>query len=378
MKKVVILSPAHPLRGGIASSSERMAYALQDAGYQVKIVSFSLQYPDFLFPGKTQYTDDPAPEGLKIETKVNSINPFNWIAVGNALRHEKPDLIIVRYWLPLMGPSLGTILRVARSNGHTKVIGLVDNAIPHEKRPGDRPFTSYFVGSADAFLVMSRSVADDLRQFTKTKPIEFRPHPIYDNYGDKVEMAVAKKHLQLPEAGHYVLFFGFIRDYKGLDILLKALADPRLAAMDVRLLLAGEYYSNQEQYEKLIEELGLTDRVISRTEFIPNEEVKHYFGAAELVVQPYKTATQSGISQMAYHFEKPMVVTAVGGLPEIVEDGKVGYVVPVDPQLVADAMVDYFENNKEAEMEAGVRENKHLFSWESLVQGMEVLSKKIN
>ncbi len=378
MKKIIILSPAHPLRGGIASSSERLAYALQDAGNQVKIVSFSLQYPDFLFPGKTQYTDDPAPENLEIETRVNSINPLNWVAVGNALRREKPDLIIVRYWLPLMGPCLGTILRIARANGHTKVVGLVDNAIPHEKRPGDRPFTQYFVGSVDAFLVMSRSVADDLRQFTATKPIEFRPHPIYDNYGDKVEMAVAKKHLKLPDMEHYVLFFGFIREYKGLDILLKALADPRLAEMHVGLLLAGEYYSNQEHYEKMIADLGLEDRVISRTEFIPNEEVKYYFGAAELVVQPYKTATQSGISQMAYHFDKPMVVTAVGGLPEIVEHGKVGYVVPVDPQSVADAMVDYFQNNKQAAMEAGVRENKIRFSWENLVDGVEVLYAKTN
>ncbi|GJM31871.1 MAG: glycosyl transferase [Saprospiraceae bacterium] len=377
MRKIVILSPAYPLRGGIAASSERLAYALQSAGDQVKIVSFSLQYPGFLFPGKTQFTDDPPPPNLDIETRVNSVNPLNWITTGNALRREKPDLIIVRYWLPFMGPSLGTILRIARTNGHTKVVALVDNAIPHEKRIGDRPFTQYFVGSVDAFLVMSRSVADDLRQFTPSKPIEFRPHPIYDSYGEKVDTDKAIQHLKLPKAGHYILFFGFIRDYKGLDLLLKALADQRLAAMDVRLLLAGEYYGNQEYYEKLITDLGLESRVISKTEFIANEAVKYYFGAAELVVQPYKTATQSGISQMAYHFDKPMVVTNVGGLPEIVEHGKVGYVVPVDPQAIADAMVDYFEKNRQAVLEAGVRENKSRFSWENLVEGVEVLLQKI-
>lgn len=378
MGKIYILSPAHPLRGGIAASSERLAQALQEAGHELEMISFSLQYPDFLFPGKTQFTDDPAPANLRIRTLLNSVNPLNWWSVGQLLRKERPDLIIVRYWLPFMGPSLGTVLRIAKWNKHTKVIALTDNIIPHEKRPGDRPFTQYFVKAIDGFISMSASVAKGIRTFTTTKPIQETVHPLYDNYGALVSREEALIKLNLPKGGRYLLFFGFIRAYKGLDLLLKAFAKSEVRNLGLKLIVAGEFYSNEEEYQHLIDKLGIREDLILHTHFIPNDDVKYYFGAADLLVQPYRTATQSGISQMAYHFEKPMIVTKVGGLPEIVPDGEAGYVVEVDDNAIAASIVRFFEEEKGEEMTKVVVERKALFSWEAMVKVVEELYEKIS
>lgn len=373
MKKVVLLTPAHPLRGGIAVSSERFAQELQTAGYEAIVYSYSLQYPGFLFPGKTQLTDDPAPEGLDIRTRINSVNPLNWLKVGMELRKMKPDVVIGRYWLPFMGPCLGTIMRIARSNGHTRTFGLIDNIIPHEHRPGDRIFTKYYIGATDSFIVMSRSVGEDLRKFTATKPFQYVPLPIYDTYGRLTGRDEALDYLKLDKSPRYLLFFGFIRDYKGLDLLLDAMADERLKNRNIRLIVAGEFYGDEEKYREQIARLGIEKQLVLRTAYIPNDDVRHYFGAADLLVQPYRTATQSAISQMAYHFDKPMVVTNVGGLPEIVPHGKAGYVVPVDAMAIADSIVDFYENEKMEALSAGVREEKKRFSWRNLVTAMEEL-----
>lgn len=369
----MIVSPAHPLRGGIAALTERLAGELQKGPYEVTIVSFSLQYPSFLFPGKTQYSTDPPPANLDIRSWINSVNPINWLLTGWKIRKLDPELIVVRYWLPFMGPCLGTLLRIAK-RGKTKVVAITDNVLPHEKRPGDRLFTRYFIGAADAFITMSKSVEEDLRLFTKTKPSLLIPHPVYDNYGTPATKAEACEKLGLNPEDKLVLFFGFIRDYKGLDLLLQALADERLQKMSVKLIVAGEYYGNREKYEQLIQQLDLQQRVILHTDYIPNSDVRYYFGAADLVAQPYKSATQSGISQMAYHFEKPILVTAVGGLPEIVAHGKAGYVVDVAPPAIADAIVDFFENERQQAFTEGVREEKKRFSWQRLVEGLEELA----
>lgn len=369
IKKIVLLSPAHPLRGGIAAFTERFAMELQNSGYEVIIYSFSLQYPGFLFPGKTQFSNDPPPLGLEICTCVNSINPFNWLKIGLELRRLRPDLIVPRYWLPFMGPCIGSILRLAKGNGHTKVVAIADNVLPHEKRFGDRPFTRWFVNACDAFVVMSKSVLEDLRIFTQ-KPSTVIPHPIYDNYGEHSPRELALAQLGLPSQFRYLLFFGFIREYKGLDLLLEAMADERLRQMDLKLIVAGEYYGNKEKYEAQISSLGIESQLIMRTDYIPNEQVRHYFGAADLVVQPYRTATQSGISQMAYHFEKPMIVTDVGGLAEIVPNGKAGYVVPVDVQSIANAIVDFYENGGATKFSKGIAEGKKRFSWKEMVDGV--------
>jgi glycosyltransferase involved in cell wall biosynthesis len=365
-RKIVILSPAHPLRGGIAASSERLAQALQDAGHDVVIYSFSLQYPSFLFPGKTQLTDDPAPEHLLIKTRLNAINPFNWLKTGWQIAREQPDQIIVRFWLPFMGPSLGTTLRVARwfSRKKCRITALVDNIIPHEKRPGDRLFARWFTGACDDFVVMSKSVGEEIRQFTQ-KLVRLSPHPVYDTYGEAINKQEARRILKLPETGKIVLFFGFIRKYKGLDLLLEAM--PHTAA-DVHALVAGECYEDWSFYQEIIDKHGLGTRIHLYQDFIPTEQVKWYFSAADLVVQPYRTATQSGISQIAYHFEVPMVVTNVGGLPEIVTEGISGYVVAPEPAAIADAIVDFFAGDKQAQLAAGVKEEKRRFSWEALVE----------
>jgi glycosyltransferase involved in cell wall biosynthesis len=376
VKQVVFLSPAHPLRGGIASSTERLAQELQQHGYGVRILSFSLQYPAFLFPGKTQYTNDPPPAGLQIEPVINSINPLNWIKVGRKLKALAPDLIIVRYWLPFMGPALGTILRIGGGAARTKVVAITDNVVPHEHRPGDKAFTRYFLNAVDACVVMSRAVKADIRTFSKGMPVAYTPHPIYDNYGPVVEREAALAQLGLPTDERYLLFFGFIRGYKGLDLLLQAMALPEVRTLGVKLIVAGEFYDDPEPYRQLIAGQGLEEQIVLRNAYIPNSEVGAYFGAADLVVQPYKTATQSGISQLAFHFGKPMVVTRVGGLPEIVQHGREGYVVDVSPEAIAEAIADFYHNQQQESMETAVRAGRSRFSWGNMVHGIEALIRQ--
>lgn len=376
MGKILILSPAHPLRGGIANFSERLAQELQEEGDEVVIYSFSLQYPGFLFPGTTQYSTDPPPANIKIETVVNSIHPFNWLKIGQRIKQLRPDLIIVRYWLPFMGPCLGTILRLAKGNGHTKVVAITDNVIPHEKRPGDRLFTSYFLKAVDACVVMSAAVKDDIRKFNTTKPVSLLPHPIYDNYGVAVERATGLEKLDLSPKYQYLLFFGFIRKYKGLDLLLEAMALPAVKQLGIKLIVAGEYYAEASIYEEIITRNQLEEDVILRTQFITNEEVKYYFAAASLVVQPYRSATQSGISQIAYHFEKPMVVTRVGGLPEIVRDGKEGYIVEVSPPAIANAIADFFTHQRAPLFAPYLAKAKERFSWKNMTTGIKQLANQ--
>jgi len=351
-----------------------LAKAFQDQGHEVVIYTFTLQYPSFLFPGKTQYSEDDPPANLNIQVKINSVNPLNWIKVGKEIQRYKPDAVICRFWLPFMGPCFGTILRYAKKNNHTRIIGFVDNIIPHEKRPGDYIFAKYFVGACDAFLVMSKSVQKQLRTFTSDKPITFVEHPVYDNYGEPVSQNEALEKLNLSKDFQYLLFFGFIRDYKGLDLILDAMADERVRKLKVKLIVAGEYYSDREKYNKQIASLGIENQLVMRTDFISNEEVKYYFCAADLITQPYKTATQSGVSRLAYFFEKPMLVTNVGGLPEVVAHDKAGYVVEVNAKAIADSIVNYFEKNRKEEFIAQVKIDKKMFSWENMVEGIEAIA----
>lgn len=369
--KIAIVGSAHPLRGGLSAFNERLAYELIDQGHDVTNWSFSLQYPSFLFPGKTQYTDEPAPAGLKIRTEINSVNPLNWISVGSKMNREQYDLIIVKYWLPFMGPAFGTILRRAKKNGKTRVLCIVDNIIPHEKRPGDTQFTNYFIKAVDAFITMSKDVLADVKTFTD-KPAFFSPHPIYDSYGVAVSKAEACKHLGLDPNNKLLLFFGFIRDYKGLDILLQAMADERIRKAGIHLIVAGEYYSKESEAtnNKIIADNNLQDTVHLFTDFIPVGEVKFYFSAADVVVQPYKHATQSGITQIAYHFDKPMVVTNVGGLTEVVPDGKVGFVAEPDPASVADAILKFYAPGALPGLENNILEEKQKYSWPVFTKAM--------
>jgi glycosyltransferase involved in cell wall biosynthesis len=374
-QSVVIVGSAHPLRGGLAAYNERLARAYRDQGAEVKIFTFSLQYPDFLFPGKTQYSDEPKPEDLDIEVVLNSVNPFSWISLGRKIKKMAPDLLIIKFWIPFMGPALGTVARIAKGNGKTKVISIIDNIIPHEKRPGDRVLANYFVGAVDGFIAMSESVLADLNSFDKNKPKIFTPHPVYDNFGNAGDKVFARSELGLEPHGKYILFFGFIRDYKGLDLLLRAMADQRIKELGVKLIVAGEFYTDAKPYYDIIEEYQLSGQLVMATDFIPDSKVGDYFNAADMVVQPYKDATQSGVTQIAYHFEKPMLVTNVGGLPEIVPHMKTGYVVDVDPLKIADGIIDFYENNREAEMVENCREEKKKYSWETMIEQISKLTK---
>jgi D-inositol-3-phosphate glycosyltransferase len=374
---VVIIGPAYPLRGGLATYDERLARAFQAAGDQVRIVTFSLQYPGFLFPGQTQFSTEPGPTDIDIEVSLNSVNPLTWWQVGRKLRRERPDVVIFRFWLPFMGPALGTVARLVRGNGHTRVVAITDNVIPHEKRPGDGPLTRYFLSACDGFVTMSRSVLADLQRLGYgSQPALYRPHPLYDNFGPAKPKDEALAALGLAAQFRYVLFFGFIRAYKGLDILLEAMADPRVAALPVKLLIAGEFYEDAAPYEALIQKYHLEARLVRATDFIPNEQVANYFSAADMVMQPYKNATQSGVSQVAYHFGRPMLVTDVGGLAELIPNGVVGYVVPPTPAAIADALVDFYAHEREEALAAGVRQEARKFSWEVMVAALKEVAAK--
>ena len=366
-RKVIIIGPAYPLRGGLATYNERLAREFQDDGDDVTIITFSLQYPGFLFPGTTQYSDGPAPAGIKIHSWINSINPLSWISTGNRISRMKPDLIIVRYWLPFMGPALGTILRKAKKNKHSRIVCIADNIIPHEKRIGDEAFTRYFVKPVDAFITMSEKVLNQLKQYAPGKPSRFVPHPLYDNFGNAVSKYEARESLELPQDFTLLLFFGFIRKYKGLDLLLDAVAilKSRGTFNHTKLVIAGEFYEDSKPYLEQITGKNLRDDVILRTNFIPDDEVRNYFCAADVVIQPYRNATQSGVTPLAYHYNVPMVVTNVGGLPAMVPDGVVGLVSEPTAESLADK-IEQFLNEGAEKFKPGIALEKLKYSWANM------------
>src|SRR6266700_3673751 len=319
-KKIVIIGPAYPLRGGLATFDQRLCKQFNDEGYDCCIFSFSLQYPSFLFPGTTQYSSDPPPAGIEIYSMINTVHPLNWLQTGHILKRMRPDIIVVRFWLPLMGPALGTILRIVKKNKHTRVIAITDNIRPHEKRPGE----------------------------------------------------IARSRLGISPGDKVMLFFGFIRKYKGLDILLDAMKilnapdfKPKIA--NLKLLIAGEFYEDKKPYLDQIMQSGIGDMLILKTDFIPDSEVKYYLGAADVVIQPYRNATQSGVTPLAYHFEKPMIVTNVGSLPSLVPHEKVGLVCAPEPMAIAEAVIHYFELGEKYFI-PHLRREKEKYSWHNLVE----------
>lgn len=372
--KILIIGPAHPYRGGIAASGERLAVQLQNEGHEVEMINFTVQYPSFIFPGKTQYTDCPPPEKLKITRLINAVNPINWIITGLKLRKKKADLVIVRFWLPLMAPSTATVCKFIRGK-NTKIIALVDNLIPHEKRIGDKLFIRYFLKQTDGLMAMSQCVYNEFSIFDKNKPRKISPHPIYDHYGELIPKEEALKKLNLDSSKKYILFFGFIRDYKGLDLLLKAFADERIDKNRYHLIVAGEFYSNEEKYKKIIADLAIQNEVHLFSEYIPENEVNYFFCASDIIAQPYKSATQSGVAQIGYHFNKPMLVTNVGGLSEIIENGKCGYVVNPLAGEITDALLDFFQNNREKQFSEEVMIAKERFSWTYFTKAIFELHK---
>ncbi len=368
---VVIIGPGYPLRGGLATFDQRLAREFISEGWDCAIYSFSLQYPGFLFPGTTQYSTEPPPEGLTIHSRINSVNPFNWYAVGEELRKKRPDIIVVRYWLPLMGPALGTILRRVRKNRHTRIVAITDNIMPHEKRPGDRSFTRYFLNACDAYITMSEKVMTQLRQFQPTRPARYSVHPLYDNFGapiprNEARAILREKGVAIGDNDKVLLFFGFIRKYKGLDIALLAMADQRVRDLGVKLLVAGEFYEDAAPYHELIARLDIQSSLLLSTDFIPDSEVRDYLCAADAVIQPYRNATQSGVTPLAYHFEKPMIVSNLGGLAALVPHEQVGLVAEPEPTAMADAILRFFVLGDSYFIPA-LRREKSKYSWSRLV-----------
>jgi glycosyltransferase involved in cell wall biosynthesis len=368
--KITFLGPAYPFRGGLAAFNERLARQFTTECKDVDIKTFTLQYPKIFFPGKTQFINGPAPEGIKIVRVLNSINPFNWLRTGLKIKKEKPDILLIRYWLPFMAPCLGLVARIVKSNKYSMIISVVDNAIPHEKRPGDLMLTKFFMKSIDGAIVLSDSVRYDIERLRKDIPITVSPHPLFDNYGKKLSRNEALAALNLDPAYFYLLFFGFVRDYKGLDILLKAFADKRLREKKLKLIVAGEFYGSEIPYRTIVEESGLEKDVIFYNHYIEENEVRFFFSSADLVVQPYKSATQSGVTQIAYQFEVPMLVTDVGGLKEIVPHEKCGYVVKPDPDDIASSIIDYLDNNRKKAFTECVKKEKEKFSWNKMTDSI--------
>jgi glycosyltransferase involved in cell wall biosynthesis len=365
-KHIVIIGPAHPLRGGLASYNERLAHEFQQKGNKVTVYTFSLQYPGFLFPGTTQFSTEPAPTDLTIRVCINSINPINWLLIGSEIKKIKPDLIVVRYWLPFMGPCLGTILRIVKQNKKTRIVCIADNIIPHEKRPGDLLFTKYFLNTADACIVMSEQVLKDLKGIKPIMPAKFVAHPLYDNFGEKISQSAARNILNIDDNISIVLFFGFIRKYKGLDILFESISILKKSNYlkgQIKFLIAGEFYEDRKSYDELISKLGIEEDLILRTDFIPDSEVKNCLCAADVVIQPYRSATQSGVTPLAYHFEVPMIVTNVGGLPALVPHQKVGLVSEPDALSISKTIQQFFAENPNRFL-PGLIEEKKKYSWD--------------
>jgi glycosyltransferase involved in cell wall biosynthesis len=371
VSSIVIIGPGWPLRGGLSAFDEQLTRTFTEINIKARIETFSLQYPSFLFPGTSQYTSEPSPKDVSIHAGINSINPFNWLRIGLKLRNEKPDLIIVRYWIPFLAPCLGTICKIAKSNKHTKVIAIVDNMIPHEKRIGDEIFTKYFSVAMDGFLTMSDKVTKDVKIFS-SKPTLLSPHPIFKHFGDPISKETARQAIGIDNSDKIILFFGFIRQYKGLDLLLKAMAQNVIKDAGIKLMIVGEFYEDAQPYYDLIKHLGIESSVIIHNQFVADSDVQNYVCSADFIIQPYKHATQSGVTPLAYHFEIPMLVTNVGALADTVPNGKVGVVVEPNETEIAKGIetlyqhgVDYYLNN--------IKEEKKKYSWEKMANNFLIL-----
>ena len=375
VNKLVIIGPAWPLRGGLSAFDEKLATQFTEKGIQTRIDTFSLQYPSFLFPGKSQYTTDPKPINVNIDVCINSINPFNWIIIGLKLYREKPDLIIVRFWIPFLAPCLGTILKIAQLNKHTKVISIIDNMIPHEKRMGDRLLTKYFVKTVDGFIAMSEKVKNDIKTFSH-KPVSISPHPIFNHFGDPITKMEARTQLGLPQQDKIILFFGYIRKYKGLDLLIQAMANETIKNLGIQLIIVGEFYEDASTYHDLVNALGLQNRISFYSNYIPDGEVKNYVCSADFIIQPYKNATQSGVTPLAYHFEKPMLVTNVGGLADTVPHLKTGIVVAPNAEEIAKGIETLYELG-EKHFIPNIIEEKKKYSWSQMTEKFLALYQKL-
>jgi glycosyltransferase involved in cell wall biosynthesis len=378
--RILIVGTAFPLRGGIAHYVSLLYKTLKQRGHWVHIISFYRQYPKILFPGKTQEEAGETSIPLESDAVIDSVNPKSWYDAGKLAAKYQPDLLIFKFWLPFFAPAYGVISRVAkritRKNGkECKVLFIADNVIPHEKRPGDSIFTNFAFKVVDYFVVQSDSVEKDLLSIKPDAKYVKLQHPVYEIFGERVDRNEARRSLNIPNDAPTILFFGYIRKYKGLDLLLRAMPAMIARYPELRLIVAGEYYSNEAEIKSLIDELKIPAKnLVLATDYIANEEVAKYFSATNAVVLPYRSATQSGIVQIAYNFDAPVIATPVGGLPEIVIDGKSGLITKdSEPSSIAEKVIEFFDRDLEATFTAGVIEEKKKYSWDTFVEGIEKL-----
>lgn len=368
--RIVLVGTAYPMRGGIAHYIALLSRSLTNRGHDVSVLSFKRQYPSLLFPGKTQRDEGRELIPVQASSILDTINPITWLKAFFWLKKNKPDLIVFKYWMPFFAPCYATVACLAKTLLRIPVVFLCDNIRPHERKIGDTFFSRWALRFPDFFIVQSKTVLKDLLDFRPDAVYREVPHPVYDIFPLPVNKADARKRLKIPE-GKVILFFGYIRSYKGLRILIEAMPSI-LKRISVRLLVCGEFYEDREETFSLLRKLGMEDRVTVCDRFIPNEAVADYFCASDAVVLPYLSATQSGIAQVAYHYDKPVIATAVGGLPEVVRDGITGYIVPAgDPAALTDAVVRFYERGKESEFVRNVREEKKKYSWERMAKTIE-------
>lgn len=373
VSKIAMIGAAYPYRGGIAHFIEKMYRDLEN-DHKIKIITFTRQYPEFLFPGKTQYTDD---QSSKIPTlrSIDSIWPVSWWRTCRIIRQWHPDILVLHYWMSFFAPAYGVIARCLKKHG-IRILVIAHNARSHEKRPAETMLARFFFKSCDGILVLSKSVHSDLIDLGIDKPIIQTGHPVYDIFGTPVSPKAARKALGFSAKDRLLLFFGFIRRYKGLQTLLKAMPLV-LKELEMKLIVAGEFYGDKQEYLELVKQGGIEKQVIFNDEYIPNDRVGLYFCAADLIVQPYLSASQSGVAQIAYHFEKPIIVTSVGGLAEIVPHNKAGFVVPPEnPVELARAILQFFQENKAGLLRQGVLQEKKRYSWQQLYDSLSVLLEK--
>lgn len=371
---IAYLSTFYPFRGGIAQFNAAL-YRVYEKEHKIKAFTFSRQYPNILFPGKSQMVEegDDADRIPSIKL-LDTINPFSYGYTAKRINKFAPDMMITKFWMPFFGPSLGWVAKSLKKNGSIN-ISVLDNVIPHEKRPGDIAFTKFFLNQNHGFVVMSEAVKKDLLSLKPDAKFLYHPHPLYDHFGDKMDKAEAKKKLDIPENNKVLLFFGFIRSYKGLDLLIEAL---NKLPEDYTLLIAGEVYGDFKPYDELIQKYNLENKIKKHVRYIVDNEAPLFFSASDVCVLPYKSATQSGIVGIAYHFGLPVLATDVGGLSEMIEPHGTGLMVEKpEPGMIAEALINYFSDNKIQEYSENINAYKEKYNWESLAKGMLKLYESV-
>ena len=371
MKKLVMIGPVYPYKGGIAHYTGLMYQALSKK-YDVKMISFKMQYPRLLYKSEQK---DYSNERFKIDNTeyiLHTANPINIISVARRINKEQADAVIIPWWHPYFTPCYWLLTTFLRN---TKVVYVCHNVFPHERFPADRLLTKLTLRKGDAFIVQSKMDAADLLKVKKSPKYRNTPHPTYNAFKIKnMSKEEARKLISLADTEKVLLFFGFVREYKGLKHLLRAMPEIVERYPETKLLVVGDFGTDREQYVELIKLHEMEQHIILQEGYIPDEEVEKYFAACDLVVLPYESATQSGIVQIAYGFDKPVIVTNVGGLPDVVEDGKTGYVVEkMNSSAIAKAVVKYFAEEKQCEFTANVKNEEYRFSWDRMVETVEDL-----